>query len=217
MGRDPRREALKVTWSRGDAAVPARHNLYDHIRNASRCASATRQRQHGDVDAAFAGAAKVVEAEYEWPFQSHASMGPACAVADVRADGVTRCGPARRSRITRATASRRCSASGRESARDLGAPGPGSYGRNDAGDAAMDAAVLSQAVGPPVRVQGMRDEGHGWDPKARPRSIARAPRSTRTARWSPRISGRKGFSRVDIDSNESDPGDTLAGQLLGAR
>ena len=41
------------------------------------------------VDAAFAGAAKVVEAEYEWPFQSHASMGPACAVADVRADGVT--------------------------------------------------------------------------------------------------------------------------------
>jgi len=36
--------------------------------------------------------------------------------------------------------------------------GPGSYGRNDAGDAAMDAVVLSQAVGKPVRVQGMRNE-----------------------------------------------------------
>jgi hypothetical protein len=34
-------------------------------------------------------AARVVEAEYEWPFQSHASMGPACAVFD--ASGVRLC------------------------------------------------------------------------------------------------------------------------------
>jgi nicotinate dehydrogenase subunit B len=33
--------------------------------------------------------ARVVEAEYEGPFQSHASMGPACAVVDARADGAT--------------------------------------------------------------------------------------------------------------------------------
>jgi hypothetical protein len=31
----------------------------------------------------------VVEVEYEWPFQSQASMGPACAVVDARADGAT--------------------------------------------------------------------------------------------------------------------------------
>ena len=48
----------------------------------------------------------------------------------------------------------------------------GSYGRNDAGDACMDAAVLSKAVGKPVRVQYMRDEGTGWDPKG-PASIHR--------------------------------------------
>ena len=48
--------------------------------------------------------------------------------------------------------------------------GPGSYGRNDAGDTTMDAVVLSKAVGKPVRVQGMRHEGHGWDPKS-PASI----------------------------------------------
>jgi hypothetical protein len=52
-------------------------------------------------------------------------------------------------------------------------PGPGSYGRNDAGDAAIDAAMLSQAVGRPFRVQGMRYEGHGWDHKG-PASIHRA-------------------------------------------
>ena len=44
--------------------------------------------------------------------------------------------------------------------------GPGSYGRNDSGDATMDAAVLSKAVGKPVRVQYMRVDGTGWDPKS---------------------------------------------------
>jgi nicotinate dehydrogenase subunit B len=61
-------------------------------------------------------------------------------------------------------------------------PGPGSYGRNNAGDAGIDAALLSKAVGRPVRVQGMRYEGHGWDPKARPRSTMPARRWTKTAR-----------------------------------
>ncbi len=52
-------------------------------------------------------------------------------------------------------------------------PGPGAYGRNDGGDAALDAAAVAQAVGRPVRVQYMRYEGHGWDPKG-PASIHRA-------------------------------------------
>ena len=51
--------------------------------------------------------------------------------------------------------------------------GSGCYGRNDAGDVTMDAAVMSQIVGKPVRVQYMRHEGTGWDPKA-PASIHRA-------------------------------------------
>ena len=51
--------------------------------------------------------------------------------------------------------------------------GPGSYGRNDADDCAMDAAVLAKAVGKPVRLQYMRDQGTGWDPKG-PASIHKA-------------------------------------------
>jgi hypothetical protein len=43
----------------------------------------------GEIDPAFAAAERVVVAEYEWPFQSHASLGPACAVVDARADGAT--------------------------------------------------------------------------------------------------------------------------------
>ena len=33
---------------------------------------------------------RVIEAEYEWPFQSHASMGPACALVEIK-DGKVTC------------------------------------------------------------------------------------------------------------------------------
>ena len=36
----------------------------------------------GDPDAAFANAAKTIEAEYEIPFQGHTAFGPAHATAD---------------------------------------------------------------------------------------------------------------------------------------
>src|SRR5437868_12293273 len=40
----------------------------------------------------------------------------------------------------------------------------GSYGRMGADDVSEDAALLSRAVGQPVRVQWMRDDEHGWEP-----------------------------------------------------
>jgi hypothetical protein len=76
-------------------------------------------------------------------------------------------------------------------------PGPGSYGRNDAGDAGIDAALLSKAVGHPVRVQGMRYEGHGWDPKG-PASIHRARAALdRDGAVVGYVFESKGFSRVE--------------------
>src|SRR3989454_677843 len=46
--------------------------------------------------------------------------------------------------------------------------GAGCYGRNGHEDAAADAALLSREVGRPVRVQWMRHDEHGWDPKGPP-------------------------------------------------
>lgn len=94
-------------------------------------------------------------------------------------------------------------------------PGPGSYGRSDAGDGAMDAAVLSDAVGAPLRLQWMRHEGHAWDPKG--------PASVISCRAGIDDSGKvttyhfhiKGFSRRDQASRENGPAEVLAGHLLG--
>ncbi len=207
-------QQLKVQWSDAKPPFPDQKDLYNHIRQAPVTKRETAK-ETGNVDTVWSNAAKVVEAEYEWPFQSHASMGPACAIVDARADHAT-CW----------TGSQKPHYVGEGVAKILGLPadrvhaiwipGPGSYGRNDAGDAAMDAAVLSQLAGRPVRVQGMRYEGHGWDPKG--------PASVHRARAALDAQGNviayeylsKGFSRVDVNSNESNPKDTLAGQLLGA-
>jgi CO/xanthine dehydrogenase Mo-binding subunit len=203
---------LKVSWSQGPDPFPDQAQIYDHIRKAP--VTKSDKMEEGAVDAAFANAAKVVQADYEWPFQSHASMGPACALADVRADGVT---------VWTGTQKPHYAAQG--VAGVLGLPvdkvhaiwvtGPGSYGRNDAGDVTMDAAVLSQATGKPVRVQYMRHEGTGWDPKG-PASVHRARAALgkdgnviALEFWS------RGFSRLETNSTEANPGDTLAGMLLG--
>jgi CO/xanthine dehydrogenase Mo-binding subunit len=141
-------------------------------------------------------------------------MGPACAVVDAAGDHATVWTGSQKPHFTRDGVARILGLKP-EQVRGIWVPGPGSYGRNDAGDAAIDAALLSKAVGKPVRLQGMRYEGHGWDPKA-PASIHRVRAGLdRDHKVVAYAFTSKGFSRVDIDSNESNPSHSLAGQLLG--
>jgi CO/xanthine dehydrogenase Mo-binding subunit len=205
-------DALRIAWSEMPPPFPDQARLYDHIR-----ATAPDQTKIdvavGDVDGALATAARRLAAEYEWPFQSHASMGPACAVADVRPDGVTCWSATQKPHFLREGLAALLQRPA-ESVRVIWTPGPGSYGRNDAGDAAADAAVLSAAVGKPVRVQGMRHDGHGWDPKG-PASIHRLRAGLDAAGTVIAYDVmNKGFSRMEVSPVESEPGDTLAGILL---
>src|SRR6185437_15573442 len=50
---------------------------------------ASQEKRRGSREDMFKQAACVLEGEYEYPFMSHASMGPACAVADVKDDSAT--------------------------------------------------------------------------------------------------------------------------------
>src|SRR5476649_243162 len=81
-------EKLKVEWSQVVPPFPAQATLYDHIRKAPARKSQV-EKENGNVDEAFKTAAKIIEAEYEWPFQSHASMGPACALVEIKDGNVT--------------------------------------------------------------------------------------------------------------------------------
>lgn len=160
--------ALKAVWS--DAATLAGSDvLYDTVR-ATPIDSREVLRNQGDTDAAFAAATRTVTASYRWPIQSHASIGPSCAVADVRSDSATIW-----------TASQGTHKYRPLFARFLGLPpaqvrliyrdGAGCYGTNGHDDAAADAALLSKAVGAPVRVQWSRADETGWDPKGPPQML----------------------------------------------
>ena len=207
-------EKLKVEWSDAAPPFPDQAALYDHIRNAPPRKRVVEPKEAGNVDDAFKTAARVIEAEYEWPFQSHSSMGPACALVEIKDGHVTCWSGTQKPHFVRAGLAAILQAP-EENIHVIWTPGPGSYGRNDADDCAMDAAILAKAVGKPVRLQYMRNQGTGWDPKG--------PASIHHARAAIDASGTviaydflsKGFSRVDVDTNGSKPFDTMAGQTLG--
>ena len=206
-------DALDVTWSTPPAAFPEYGQLHEHIRQAPVVKRDEAVKQ-GDAPAVLAASRHVVSAEYEWPFQSHSSMAGACAVVDARLDGAQVWSGTQKPHFAQLGVARMLGLKP-EQVHVVWTRGPGSYGRNDAGDAVMDAAVLSRATGRPVRVQYNREQGTGWDPKG-PASVHRCSaaldESGRIAAFSYTS---KGFSRVDTDTNESDPRDTLAGQLMG--
>jgi CO/xanthine dehydrogenase Mo-binding subunit len=205
--------ALKVTWSDAKPPFFESEALYDHIRQAEPEKRQVLTESNG-IDEAMANGGTQVAAEYQWPFQSHASMGPACAVADVRPDRVTLYNPSQK---THATAQGVAKLLGRpvESVRSIYVQGPGSYGRNDAGDACADAALMSLLAGKPVRAQGMRADGHGWDPKG----AASIHTVKATVSDSGQIVGHdyasKGFTRMEVNTFEQSPQDFLAGQQTG--
>lgn len=210
---------LDVTWSEVEPPFIPMEQLYDHIRQTpAREGTPTIGSRdplvEGDLDAALASAARVIEAEYEWPFNCHACMGPACAVADVRDDGVVFWTGSQKPHQTRDGVA---ALLGRppETVRGIWVHGPGSYGRNEADDAATDAAILSEAVGRPVRVQYMRHEGHGWDPKGPATVVQMRAGLDENDEVIAYEFYHKGFSGNDVRSNASDPNDTLTGQLLG--
>ena len=114
--------------------------------------------------------AKTLSASYFWPMQSHGSIGPSCAVADVRADAATIWTASQGMHDNQVTYARFLGLP-KDKVRLIYLEGSGCFGMNGHEDAAADAAILSRAVGRPVRVQWSRADEHGWDPKGPPQLL----------------------------------------------
>ena len=114
--------------------------------------------------------AKTLAASYFWPMQSHASLGPSCAVADVRANAATVWTASQGTHDNQTTFARFLGLP-KDKVRLIYLEGSGCYGMNGHEDAAADAAILSQAVGHPIRVQWSREDELGWDPKGPPQLL----------------------------------------------
>jgi CO/xanthine dehydrogenase Mo-binding subunit len=155
---------LKAEWRKpASAPFPAQSEFFGYLRT-TQPASTQPPAVTGNVEAAFASAAKVVEADYDIPFQGHTSIGPAHAMADPSNNQLTIYSNDMKSYGLRNGVARFLNIP-REQVRVVWMDGPQAYGRTAADDAGFEAAFLARELGRPVRVQWSRAEESAWDTK----------------------------------------------------
>ena len=155
---------LTADWEKPAAApFPTSDELFSYMR-AAIPTSKFDPDPTGDPEAALAGAATVIEAEYDVPFQGHTAFGPAHALADPSNGQMTIYTNDMKSYGMR-TGIAEFLGMPRDRVRVVWMEGPQAYGRTAADDAGVEAAYLAKEIGRPVRLQWMRDEETAWDTK----------------------------------------------------
>jgi len=201
---------LKVAWTAG-AGLPAQRDFYDYLRKRPARDAAVVDSK--DVERKLAAAASVLKATYLHPYQMHGSMGTSCAVADVQGNKATVWSPTQSAYPTRNGV-----------AAVLGIPpdnvrvvyvrGSGCYGINGADTVSYDAALLSHAVGKPVRIQLSRQDEMAWENYGFAYVIDQRAGVDSSGTivawdyesWSPSLGGRPGYDQ---------PGNVVTGMLVG--
>jgi len=150
------RKKLNVSWDNGANASYNSDEYKKELQETARKPGKVA-RNIGDVDSVFAKAGKIMEAEYYLPHLAHATMEPPVALADFRDGKVTIWAPTQSPQAVQETV-----------AAELGVPPEnvvchvsllgGGFGRKSKPDYAAEAAILSKAVGKPVKVVWSRED-----------------------------------------------------------
>jgi CO/xanthine dehydrogenase Mo-binding subunit len=202
---------LQVVWTPG-AGLPAQQGFYDYIREQPSRDVLMVDSQ--DVEQKLAQAATVLKATYCHPYQAHGSIGASCAVADVRADKATVWSPTQSVYPTRQAVATLLGLPV-DGVRVIFVRGSGCYGLNGADTVSLDAALLSQAIHKPVRVQLSRADEMAWGENYGAACVINQRAgvdATGTIAvwecepWSVSLGGRPGYDR---------PGNVVTGMLAG--
>src|SRR5262249_49327428 len=119
-----------------------------------------------DVDAVLAAtpAPRVVSQTYKYPIQMHGSMGTSAATALVdNARQVATLWSSTQAIYPLRSMLATALSLPAQNIHCIYVEGSGCYGQNKADDVALDAAVISQLVGKPVRVAYSRPDEHAWE------------------------------------------------------
>ena len=203
---------LKAEWTKG-IGLPPHGEFYEYLRKQTPVRD-TFIVNSKDVDARLAGAAKVVKATYRHAYQMHGSIGTSCAVADVRTDKATIWSPTQSAYPTRNTAAALLGLK-LDNVHVIFTMGSGCYGLNGADTVSFDAALMSQSVGRPVRVQLMRRDEMAWENYGTAFVIDQRVALDAAGgiigwdyeAWTPTLGGRPGYNN---------PGNVITGFLAGA-
>jgi CO/xanthine dehydrogenase Mo-binding subunit len=160
--------AMSVKWSAG-TGLPDQATVFETWRKRPVAKEDVTQNV-GDTKTALEASANRVKATYDFAVQTHATIGPSCAVAEFQGGKLT---VWTSSQATHSMQHELSAITGlpRESIRLVFIEGAGCYGRNGTEDAAADAALIATLIGQPVRVQWSRADETARSPKSPPRTM----------------------------------------------
>ena len=151
------RRQLRVTWDEGNVVNESWDSFVTKARAEAGKSAGKQLRKDGDPDAALKSAAKVVEAEYLYPFISHANLEPQNTTAHFK-DGVMEIW----------SPSQNPSSGAGIVTRVLGIPAEkikfhltrsgGGFGRRLSADFVIEAAAIAQKVNAPVKLTWTRED-----------------------------------------------------------
>jgi CO/xanthine dehydrogenase Mo-binding subunit len=201
---------IRAEWKPGPK-LPPQDSFFDHIKTQPSHDSLAVDSK--DVDAQLAAAAKVLRAKYTYPFQMHGSLGASCAVADVKAHSATIWSATQSAYPTRDVTAKLLGLPP-DTVRVIYTRASGCYGLNGADAVSFEAAVLSQAVGAPVRLQFSRQDEMMWENLGNACVVEHRAGLSADGKiaawdrenWVPSLGSRPGYDR---------PGNVITGMLLG--
>jgi nicotinate dehydrogenase subunit B len=201
---------LKIRWNPGPD-LPPQKKFFEYLRNQpSRDVLSVAS---GDVDSHLANASNVLHAKYTYPYQMHGSLASSCAVADVKTDRAIIWSATQSVYPTRSIIAKLLDLP-LDNVRVIYTRGSGCYGLNGADAVSFDAALLSHAVGKPVRLQFSREDEMKWENLGAACLIEHraslSPDGSITVwdreNWVPALGNRPGYDR---------PGNVISGMLTG--
>jgi isoquinoline 1-oxidoreductase subunit beta len=151
------REALVCEWNEGANAGLTTQAMFDGTRAALAAAKPIVLKSDGNADAALAGAAKVIRAEYLTQMLSHSPMEPMNFTAHFEGDRIRLIGPTQWPDHAQATVAKLLDLKPENVAVESTFLG-GGFGRRIDIDFIIQAAQISKAVGKPVKLVWSRED-----------------------------------------------------------